>query len=255
MNTVCVVYKPPFVTPLEALDEFRKTNPEYQNATLGYAGRLDPLAQGLLLILVNDENKKRKEYERMPKEYTCKALLGIATDSYDYMGIFTQTPQSLQINPKDKLQEILPSFIGKQQQPYPLYSSARVNGKPLYYWAREKKTDIQIPTKQIEIYELTCTNVEKIPLSIFASSAIDGVSKVHGEFRQKEIIQQWQKYTTDKTSYYSADLFIRCSSGTYVRGIVDDLGKRLQTGALAYNIIRTKVGSFSLLPKSYSFTA
>ncbi len=255
MNTVCVVYKPPFVTPLEALDEFRKTNPEYQNATLGYAGRLDPLAQGLLLILVNDENKKRKEYERLPKEYTCKVLFGIATDSYDYMGLFIQTPSPLQNDPGDQLKKILPSFIGPQQQPYPLYSSARVNGKPLYYWARKKVTDIQIPTKQIEIHELACTQIEKIPLSTFASFAVDGVSKVHGEFRQKEIISQWQKYTHDNTDYYSADFFIRCSSGTYVRGIVHDLGKRLHTGALAYNIIRTKVGNFSLLPKSYSFTA
>jgi tRNA U55 pseudouridine synthase TruB len=118
-----------------------------------------------------------------------------------------------------------------------------------------KMADIQIPTKQIEIHELACTQIEKIPLSTFASFAVDGVSKVHGEFRQKEIISQWQKYTHDNTDYYSADFFIRCSSGTYVRGIVHDLGKRLHTGALAYNIIRTKVGNFSLLPKSYSFTA
>lgn len=255
MNKVCVVYKPPFVTPLESIDELRKTNPEYQDATLGYAGRLDPLAQGLLLILVNDENKRRKEYERLPKEYTCKALFGIATDSYDYMGLFTQTPSPLQENPKDNLKKILFSFIGTQKQSYPLYSSARVNGKPLYYWARKKMANIPVPTKQIEIYELTCKQIEKIPLSKFASYAIDGVTKVHGKFRQEEIISQWQKYTHDNTLYYSVDLFIRCSSGTYVRGIVDQLGKKLHSGSVAYHIVRTKIGEYSLLPKSYPFTA
>lgn len=245
MNTVCLIYKPPFITPLEAINRFRDINPEYKKATLGYAGRLDPLAEGLLIVLVNDENKRRKEYERLSKEYIFKALFGISTDSYDYMGLFTTEPTPPIKNPMDEIHKLLPEFIGKQEQPYPLYSSARVNGKPLYYWARKNITNIEIPSKEIEIYELTCNDLQAIHLSTFAKFAIDGVSQVKGEFRQKEIIDQWKKYTDDNTRFYIAEFSIKCSSGTYIRGLVHELGKKLSTAAIAYDIKRTKIGDYS----------
>lgn len=245
MDNVLLINKPTFLTPLEAIDEFRKIQPEYQHARLGYAGRLDPLAEGLLIILVNDENKRRKEYEKLDKEYTFKAMVGISTDSYDYMGIFTRAPQPSPKNPEDDIQKMLPQFLGKQMQPYPIYSSARVNGKPLYYWARNN-IDVTIPTKEIEIYELTYTHINMISLSSFAKFAAEGVSKVNGSFRQKEIIEQWKEYFDDNKRYYSAEFHLRCSSGTYVRGIVDQIGRQLQTGAVAYDIKRIKIGDYSL---------
>ena len=57
------LYKPQGVTPLELIDRFRQKHPEYKDEKLGYAGRLDPMAEGILLVLVGDENKKRKTYE------------------------------------------------------------------------------------------------------------------------------------------------------------------------------------------------
>lgn len=245
MDTIKLINKPPFLTPLQTIDIFRKKHPEYETATLGYAGRLDPLAEGLLLVLVNDENKHRKIYERLDKEYTCTALFGLTTDSYDYMGLFTQEPKPSQ-DPSNTLKTILPTFIGKQMQEYPMYSSARVNGKPLYYWARNNVTDIKIPTKEITIFDITCKSIQTISLSKFAQFAVDGISKVEGKFRQEEIINQWNTYLNIQDQYFVADLHITCSSGTYVRGLIHEIGTKIGSGALAYNIKRTRVGEYSL---------
>src|SRR5579871_234239 len=86
MQTILNLYKPIGKTPLEVIREFQIQNPEYQNVKLGYAGRLDPMAEGVLLVLVGEENKKRKEYERLKKEYEFTVLFGIETDSYDALG-------------------------------------------------------------------------------------------------------------------------------------------------------------------------
>ena len=62
------VYKPLRKSPLETIELFRQKNPEYQNIKLGYAGRLDPMAEGVLLILVGEELKSQKTYWSLDKE-------------------------------------------------------------------------------------------------------------------------------------------------------------------------------------------
>ena len=64
MQKVLLLKKKVGETPLEIISEFKKNNLEYQNQKLGYAGRLDPMAEGLLLVLIGEECKKRKEYEK-----------------------------------------------------------------------------------------------------------------------------------------------------------------------------------------------
>ena len=67
MKNILHLYKPIGVTPFQLIQQFRIEHPEYQDIKLGYAGRLDPMADGLLLVLVGEENKKRKQYEEMLK--------------------------------------------------------------------------------------------------------------------------------------------------------------------------------------------
>ena len=90
MNTIILINKPISLTPLQAIRRLQSLHPELEGEKIGYAGRLDPMAEGLLLLLVSDENKKRKEYERLPKTYEFEVLLGIETDSYDVLGIITK---------------------------------------------------------------------------------------------------------------------------------------------------------------------
>ena len=186
-----LVNKPTPLTPLQAIDKLRKMKPALKDEVIGYAGRLDPMAKGLLLLLVGDENKKRKEYERLDKTYEFEVLLGIETDSYDILGLVEKCKvQNLEIrNSALEIPRLLESFEGRRDQSYPPYSAARVQGKPLYYWAREGKLDeVEIPSKTITIHSLELNDVQSIKLKDLRGEIQARIKGVQGEFRQDDIL-------------------------------------------------------------------
>ncbi|SRR5258708_2584240 len=246
MKHVINIYKQIGQTPLQAVEEFRKQNPEYQKSKLGYAGRLDPMADGVLIILVGEENKRRKQYEALPKTYEFAVLFGLETDTYDVLGKLQTT--NLPATPTDletTIKDLLPTFIGKHTQKYPPYSSKPVNGKPLYYWARENKlSNIVIPTKEIEIYSLTYLNKNQIDAKTLQKTIHERIAIVTGNFRQKEILAIWDEFLKKNPNqvFTTVKLRIQCSSGTYVRSFAYTLGKKLGTGAIAFVITRIAIG-------------
>lgn len=84
-----IANKPIGKTPFEVIQEIKKSHPELKNTKIGYAGRLDPMAEGLLLLLIGEENKKKHAYENLNKTYECEIFFGFATDTYDLMGMIT----------------------------------------------------------------------------------------------------------------------------------------------------------------------
>lgn len=248
MKKVVSIYKPITFTPLQAIDQFRKENSQYKNAKLGYAGRLDPMAEGLLLVLVDEENKKRKEYERLPKEYEFQILFGFSTDTYDVMGMVMQAQdikdQMLDLN---EVQKAANTFVRKFKQPYPPYSSARVKGKPLYYWAREDKLrEIIIPEKEVEIFAFEVSKVSSVTGKDLSEEIKGRIKKVKGEFRQQKIVTNWEKILNKHKNkdYFYITCKVRCSSGTYMRSLAFEIGKLLNIPTLALSIKRTKIGEF-----------
>lgn len=243
------LYKPVGKTPLDMIRLLQSHDNQYAHQILGYAGRLDPMAEGVLLILVGEENKKRKLYERFDKEYIFEILFGVTTDTYDPLGIVEDFQDTIQANIRRKLEECQSTIIGKHEQPYPPYSSARVNGKPLFYWARENKlSKISIPVKTIEIKRF---NIEAIQIETLKSVYRDIVSKinlVNGDFRQPEILTKWEEvYRAYKTANcVIARCKVTCSSGTYIRSLVHQVGQDMGTGAIALSIKRTRVGDYQL---------
>ncbi len=251
-----LVNKPISVTPLQAIDSLKLMKPEYKDEIIGYAGRLDPMAEGLLLLLVGDENKKRKEYERLDKEYVFEVLLGMETDSYDILGLITDMRDcEFKINNlKLTISDALKTFIGTWVQPYPPYSAARVQGKPLYYWARAGKIDgVEIPSKEIIVSNLELDTIEQVTLNDIKDDIVARINGVDGEFRQDVILKRWnevfQKRGND--SFIKLTCTIQCSSGTYVRSIANQIGTKLGSGALAYSIKRTRIGDYKIC---YSIT-
>ncbi len=130
-------------TPLQVLEEFKKNNPEYQGIKMAYAGRLDPMAEGQLLVLVGDTCKERDKYLGLNKEYEFEILLGFKTDSQDVLGLakygkprnFFKTiffRRDKQRTPIKNILKKLHSFIGKHNWEYPIFSSKTVQGKPLF---------------------------------------------------------------------------------------------------------------------------
>lgn len=243
-----VVYKPVSMTPLEMVTQFRQEKGIAAGVPVGYAGRLDPMAEGLLLLLVGDENKDRKAYESMEKEYEFQILFGLETDSYDLMGLITDQSNNIQIT-QEQIQSALKPFIGTWEQSYPPYSSAAVQGKPLYWWTRQGRlSEIEIPKKSVTVNRLELKKLHTISDHQVASKAVKRIQNVQGDFRQEEIIKQFQIVVTGQNmqSYLLADCIVVCASGTYVRGLAHSLGRALKTPALAYSIKRTRIGEFTV---------
>lgn len=240
------VYKKLGLTPLGLIHELRNEKAELQNVRLAYAGRLDPMAEGEMLILVGDECKNRKQYERLDKEYEFSVLFGVSTDTYDILGKVINF-SSIELS-KDsitqKLSDILPDFTGKQIQEYPPYSSPRIKGKSLWWWAKEDRlSEIKIPQKEIEICEIKLLKVVKLQSKEVQNTVIKNISTVVGEFRQQKILDGWNLFFVKNkvTNFTIATLKVTCSSGTYIRSLVHDIGRKLSVPSVTFSLIRTKI--------------
>lgn len=237
-------------TPLESLEVFRIKNKITTDMPITYAGRLDPLASGLLLLLVGEECKKKDKYLNLDKEYEFSVLFGFKTDTYDILGKVLQiAPKALSGEELEKLiKKNLKYFKGKIVQKYPMYSSKTVEGKPLFAYARESKA-VEIPEREVMIKSLKYLNLRKISCKTILKNIENRINKVNGDFRQKEILKIWGKVLNDEKipkHFFVASFKIKATSGTYVRTIANDLGDKISIPALAFSIKRTKVGKWSL---------
>ncbi len=272
-DTILNLYKVAGETPLERIQRFRLENPDFENVKLSYAGRLDPMAEGVLLVLAGEENKSREKYLAYSKEYTFDALFGVKTDTYDILGkVIPSEPHGMEkVNSKSKndtdndretepehldwkdleskIAHYLIEFKGKISQQYPPYSSRTVKGKPLFQWAREGKiSEVDIPSNEVEIYNIGPIYTYKVGALELSAYIFDMISRVRGDFRQAAIVKSWLEFfeQNKEPEFHILRLKISCSSGTYVRGIVNSLGKKLGVGALALKIVRTKIGDYKM---------
>lgn len=249
IQKVIVLNKKEGETPLEALSLFRSTHKSFKDIPMTYAGRLDPMASGLLIILIGEECKKKDEYLKLDKEYEFDVLFGFATDTYDILGKVTAKACKEHLdalNAKSLEKEILKNlkyFKGTFIQKYPIYSSRTVNGKPLFEYGREGK-EVEIPEREVYVKSLKFLKLRKINNKKLLEKIGKRIRKVNGDFRQKEIIHIWKKELKTEETFFIASFKVKCSGGTYVRGIAQDLGEKMGLPTLAYTIKRTKIGKY-----------
>lgn len=245
------IYKRLGETPLQALDRLRTEQPELEHETLSYAGRLDPMAEGVLLVLVGDENKHREKYLGLPKTYEAEILFGIETDTYDVLGKITSVKNISEQTEyiKHSSENFLRKKIGTFTQPYPPYSSKPVLGKPLFEWAREDNLEaIDIPTHEVSLYDAVLVSVHEIPTQMLLSEITAKLATVTGDFRQEESLNSWNHQLNEykEKSWIIVKITVSCSSGMYIRSLIHELGTSLKTGACAFSITRTKVGNYTI---------
>ncbi len=240
------LYKKLGETPRERLERLRVQKPHYAHEVLSYAGRLDPMAEGVLLCLVGSANKRRDAYLDLNKEYKLDILFGFSTDTYDILGRVMETGDPAGLT-KAALQQALNEFRGHLSQEYPPYSSKPVEGKSLFEWARQGAlSSILLPSRQVTIYHLDIENLYKVKESQLLQYIEDGVGKVNGDFRQEEILMAWRRNLKAKgdREWPCATIKIECSSGTYARSIAHGVGRELGVPALALHILRTQAGEY-----------
>lgn len=243
---VIIIDKPIGKTPLEIVDRFKGENPQYKDSTISYAGRLDPMAHGLLLLLIDEENKNREKYLHLGKTYEVEILFGFETDTYDVLGKVSNVSKVPNVS-KTKIEQELKIFIGKREQKYPAYSSKAVNGKPLFWWARNNRlAEIEIPKREVEIFSIAFLSSRKIVGNQLLTEVERKIQSLTGNFRQKEIIESWAKSIDECVNYQIIKIVVHCSSGTYMRTLAHELGKQLGNGAIASDIYRTRVGEYSI---------
>lgn len=257
MKKIIILNKKEGETPLEALEAFRKKNKKnkkYQDVKMTYAGRLDPMVSGLLLVLAGDEVKQKEKYLKLSKEYKFSVLFGFATDTYDILGKIVHSNILTNIRMKEldkKIKENLKFFTGKFMQKYPMYSSRTVAGKPLFTYAR-RGLAVESPEHEVNVENLKFFKLKKINNLKLLANIEKRVKKVKGDFRQKEILKIWRKKlkfqqgeSLLEKSFFVAHFHIKCGSGTYVRSIANDLGEKMNIPVLAFSIERTKIGKFA----------
>lgn len=220
-------------TPLELIDRLRAEGRISQEEKATYAGRLDPMASGAMIILTGDDVHRKEEFMGLDKEYEVEILFGFATDSYDILGRVATVgrPTSSRTWMSD-VQVALQSFVGKFTQEYPRYSSKVI--------AMSEVPD-EMPTKEVEIYQIDYLGMYEVSGLELLARTQERIAKVKGDFRQREILDIWQKcFTGSHTTYMIVKFLCRCGSGTYMRSLAHELGKKLGVPALAYGINRTK---------------
>jgi tRNA pseudouridine55 synthase len=248
VQKVLSVYKPRGFTPYQVIQKAKEQLPEYRDLTMSYVGRLDPLAHGVLLLLVGEGIHEREKYLALPKEYECEVVFGVQTDTYDFLGLLTQTeifPPSADL--EKKVTEFVKGHIGKQMQSYPPFSSRTVGGKPLFWWAKNNKLhEVEIPQRPIEIFDFQLLSMGEKTYSVLEKNVMEAVTSVSGDFRQEETLTRWEKFfgNNPNATFSTAKFRISCGSGTYVRGLTHSLGEELGTGAVAAEIFRTSVGEY-----------
>ena len=247
MTSPILLNKPIGMTPLECIEKYRQEHSEYQGVKMTYAGRLDPMAEGLLLILTGEDCHKKDDYLGLDKTYEATILLGIKTDSLDLLGLADKDIQTTQIDDATITQSCK-ELIGTHSWPYPAFSSKPVQGKPLFQWTRENALDqIDIPVREMTIKSLELNTVNPITSEDLLKTINHRIPLVQGDFRQEEILEAWKHLLSSQVhSFQTITFTTTVTSGTYIRTLAEQIGNKLNTPTLLLSLNRSNVGNYHL---------
>ncbi|MDB5245593.1 MAG: truB [Parcubacteria group bacterium] len=242
-------------TPLETILAWKNRHLEYSLVPASYAGRLDPMAEGKLLVLLGNECKQQQKYIGLDKEYEVEVVLDLATDTGDALGI--PEYHAAETQPvASTIEHVLRALTGAQIVPYPAFSSKTVNGKPLFQYTLEGTLEtIEIPTHTETIYRIQLLKTvrltraelqERIDVGLVEVPRSDDLSKELGaDFRQDIIRAGWRALFTamPERDFTILRLRVACGSGSYMRTLAGRIGAELGTTGFALSINRTKIGT------------
>ena len=157
MNGILIVNKPKQYTSHDVVAKVKKICGE----KVGHTGTLDPMATGVLPLLIGQGTKLSKYLISHDKIYVSTIQLGKKTDTLDSEGnIIEEKAVDIKLLNKENVQKVLDFQKGKQTQTPPIYSAIKVNGKKLYEYAR-KGVEVEIPKRKIEIYNIELLNINE----------------------------------------------------------------------------------------------
>ena len=203
MQGILIINKPKGFTSQDVVSKVKKI---LNIKKAGHTGTLDPLATGVLPVLLGNYTKLSKYLIEHDKTYIAKVKLGKKSDTGDSEGNVVETQEvDLKNISEENVKNVLKSFLGKQKQIPPMYSAIKIDGKKLYEYAREgKKVDVE--PRDIEIYDIKLLSINELEI----------------EFE------------------------VSCSKGTYIRSLCEDIAQKLGTIGYMSSLNRILVDRFSI---------
>lgn len=204
LNGVIVVDKPPFITSHDVVDAVRIIAKEKK---VGHCGTLDPVATGVVVVVVGKSTRLSQYLPVDPKEYEGEITFGLETNTYDSMGEVVFEKEC--IADDDEIIRAMKKFQGSFLQTPPPFSAKKVKGTPLYKLAR-KGVQVAVEPKEVTVHELEVKNIKR------------------------------------ENGKAVVDFRIVVSKGTYIRSIAHDAGEVLGCGGCITSLRRTRSGYFGI---------
>lgn len=246
MERPLLIDKPIGATPLQALELLRVARGLHSAEKMSYAGRLDPMASGLLPILHGEMLQHQEDYWHLPKQYEARVLIGIETDSYDVLGLPTRV--ALEMPTIERVTSVVRGLVGKTYLSVPVYSSYRVEGQPLFALAREDRMpeSMLVPARRMSVSQVDVMGMDTITHEELRAHVMHRIRLVTGDFRQEATEQGWCEVLMSPGEWMTVSVSIHCASGTYIRSLAHEIGRRLKTSACLIGLRRVRVGSWSI---------
>lgn len=201
MNGILVINKEKGITSAEELNEIKSI---LNLDSIGHTGTLDPIASGVLVCLLGKYTKLSDSITSLTKEYIATVRIGVKTNTLDLTGkVLEMKDESIDI---EKLKKVINSYKKTYMQEVPLFSSVRINGRHLYEYARAGVPDIDLPKREVTIYDIELLNVSD------------------NSFSFKCLV----------------------SKGTYIRSLIRDICNELNILGTMSDLVRTKQGIFDI---------
>jgi tRNA pseudouridine55 synthase len=210
MNGILVVDKPAGPTSHDVVRRMRKVLNE---RSVGHTGTLDPMATGVLVLVLGRATRLAKFLSAGDKAYDATVTLGVSTDTYDAEGEPVGARHSGALPSRGEIDAALNAFRGTFLQQPPAYSAKKIGGERSYKLARSG------------------TGLSRAP---------------HGEVRPQPVSVTARAIEVLVVRGAEVTLQVECSAGFYVRSLAHDLGQRLGTGAHLSALRRTRSGEFTL---------
>lgn len=198
---VLVVDKPSGVTSHDVVEVIRR---KLKTKKVGHSGTLDPVATGVLVLLVGRATKLFSKFVHFDKEYDATLRLGVVTSTGDSEGVVLRQMQIDHVT-KEDIRDAFVSFVGEREQVPPMVSAIKHQGRRLYELAR-KGIEVDRKARRIRIYDLKITRMD-LP---------------------------------------EIDFFVKCTKGTYIRRLGEEIGEKLGVGGCISRIRRVSLGPFHL---------
>ena len=229
-----IIEKPCGCTINQFIEKYKKEN---NIKKLCFCGRLDPMARGKVLLLIDEECKLAPRYLNFDKTYQFEICFGFQTDTDDFLGIIENKTDIIIpkiLNDVTKYIQHISNY--EFEQKFHKYSSKRVNVKTL----REQNLD-NIPTHTVKIYQTKCFSITYYEFKKFINSIINNINTIdkNKNFRQTEIIKQWDNINRDNICTLKVEM--KVSSGFYIRQFVRDLNEKFNFPMNVYDINRINI--------------